>query len=72
MTGSDRGVRSSGLGTGRRRLGLLFEFEDLGPTDDAAQRQAAVCDGSLDCLDEALATHDAVTARQRLHRRLGR
>ena len=53
-------------------LALLLQFEDLGSTDDTAERQTAVGDGCLDRFDEALATHDAVTTRQRLHRRLRR
>jgi len=68
MTGFDCSVGLR-LDAGRR---LLLEFEYLGPTDDAAQRQTAVGDGGLYSLDEALTTHDAVTTRQRFHRRLGR
>ena len=49
----------------------FVEFEDLGPTDDALERQGSLRDGDLDRADEALAAGDGVTARKRLHRRLG-
>jgi len=78
MSGSGRSV-TAGSDAKRRpsrcrwwRQRLLFELEDLGSADDAAQRQTALGHGGLDRLDETLATHDAVSARKRLHRRLGR
>lgn len=55
----------------RRRSGLL-QFEDLRPTYDAAEWQGALSDGRLDRLDEAETADDAMAARLRLHRRLGR
>jgi len=48
------------------------EFEDAGSADDALERQGVLGDGRLDGPDETLATDDAVSTRQRLHRRLRR